>query len=274
MVAAATRQAARLVAGGAALLAGAVLADSSIEHYRGSFANRAMPAPLIGSALGFGTDAVIAAGGSVAPGLAPLAMGVHAANAAIGGAGLGFHAYNIARQVGGVRWGTLFYQAPIGAPAALILAGTLGAAAQALARGQAALGPVPLLSGRVLAGACAFGIAGTAAEAALLHFRGAYHNPVMWVPVTLTPLAALVLGRTALTGRVTWITTAALAVTAALGLAGAGFHAYGISRNMGGWRNWRQNLFAGPPLPAPPAYTGLAIAALGALLLMRRARRG
>jgi len=33
-------------------------------------------------------------------------------------------------------------------------------------------------------------------------------------------------------------------------------------------------LSQGPPLPAPPAYTGLAIAAFGALLLMRRSRRG
>jgi len=256
------------------MLAGAVLGDASIEHYRGSFGNRAMPAPLVGSALGLGTDAAIAAGGSIAAGIAPLAMTVHAANVAIGAAGLGFHAYNIAKQVGGVRWGSIFYQAPIGAPGALILAGTLGAAAQALASGSGALGPVPLLSGRILAATCALGIAGTAAEAALLHFRGAYHNPVMWVPVTLTPLAALALARTALTARVSWITTAALAVTAALGLAGAGFHAYGISRNMGGWQNWRQNLFSGPPLPAPPSYTGLAIAAFGALLLMRRWRRG
>jgi len=92
--------------------------------------------------------------------------------------------------------------------------------------------------------------------------------------VTLTPLAALALARSALTGRVSWITTAAMALTAALGLAGSGFHAYGVSRDMGGWRNWRQNLLSGPPLPAPPAYTGLAIAAFGALLLMRRRGRG
>jgi hypothetical protein len=269
----ARRQAARLVAGGAALLAGAVLGDASIEHYRGSFGNRLMPAPLIGSTLGLGTDAAIAVGGSVAQGVAPLAMGVHAANVAIGTIGLGFHAYNIAKQVGGVRWGSIFYQAPIGAPAALILAGALGAAAQALASGPGALGPVALPSGRILAATCAFGIAGTAAEAALLHFRGAYHNPVMWLPVTLTPLAALALARAALTGRASWITTAAVAMTAAIGLVGAGFHAYGISRNMGGWSNWRQNLLSGPPLPAPPAYTGLAFAAFGALLLMRRARR-
>jgi hypothetical protein len=268
-VALATRQAARWVAGGAALLAGAVLADSAIEHYRGSFDNRAMPLPVFASAL-----AVVANGGLAMGRAPPLAMTVHAASAALGTAGLGFHAWNITKQVGGVRWGTLFYQAPIGAPGALVLAGGLGAAAQALAQGRASLGPLPLLSGRVLAGVCAFGIAGTAAEAALLHFRGAYHNKAMWLPVTLTPLAALALARAALTGRVTWITSAALAVTAALGFAGSAFHAYGISRDMGGWRNWRQNLFAGPPLPAPPAYTGLAIAAFGALLLMRRRRRG
>jgi hypothetical protein len=266
----ATRQAARLIAGGVAVLAGAVLVDAALEHYRGSFDNRAMPAPLVGSALGLGVNTALAAGAS----MTSLAMSVHVANAALGTAGLGFHAWNITKQVGGWRWGTLFYQAPIGAPAALVLAGGLGAAAQALASGKGALGPVPLASGRVLAGVCAFGIAGTAAEAALLHFRGAYHNKAMWLPVTLTPLAALVLARAAFTGRVTWITTAALAVTAALGLAGAGFHAYGIARDMGGWRNWRQNLLSGPPLPAPPAYTGLAIAAFGALLLMRRARRG
>ena len=266
----ATREAARLIAGGAALLAGAVLADASLEHYRGSFDNRAMPAPLVGSALGLGVDAALAATGSIAP----LAMSVHAANAALGTAGLGFHAWNISKQVGGVRWGTLFYQAPIGAPAALVLAGGLGAAAQVLASGKGALGPVSLLSGRALAGVCAVGIAGTAAEAALLHFRGAYHNPLMWVPVTVTPLATLALARAALTGRVSWIVSAAMAVTAALGLAGSGFHAYGISRDMGGWRNWRQNLLSGPPLPAPPAYTGLAIAAFGALLLMRKHGHG
>lgn len=265
----AARQAARLIAAGAALLAGAVLADASMEHYRGSFANRAMPAPLAGSALSLASNGRLALGARPAP----FSRSLHAANAAIGAAGLGFHGYNITRQVGGVRWGTLFYQAPIGAPAALILSAVLGAAADALAGGRAAIGPFPLLSGRVLAGTCALGLAGNAGEVALLHFRGAYHNKAMWLPVTLAPVAAWLMARAALTGRATWITTGALGLTAALGLAGSGFHAYGISRNMGGWRNWRQNLLVGPPLPAPPSFTGLALAGLGALLLMRSARR-
>ena len=262
------RKASRLVAGGAALLAGAVLADSAVEHYRGSFDNRAMPAPLAGSALALMADGAIIAG-SLGARAGVYAMSAHAASAAIGAAGLGFHTYNIAKQVGGIRWGTLFYQAPIGAPAALVLSGVLGAAAQALASGNPWL-----VSGRAIAGLCAVGIAGNAAEVALLHFRGAYHNKAMYLPVTITPLAALALAGAALTGRTSWIVTATLAVTAALGLAGSGFHAYGISREMGGWRNWRQNLLSGPPLPAPPSFTGLAIAGLGALLLMRKVRRG
>jgi hypothetical protein len=53
-----------------------------------------------------------------------------------------------------------------------------------------------------------------------------------------------------------------------MGVAGVAFHAYGVSRGMGGWRNWRQNAFAGPPLPAPPAFTGLALAGLAGLALL------
>ena len=45
-----------------------------------------------------------------------------------------------------------------------------------------------------------------------------------------------------------------------LGLAGAGFHIRGVSRHMGGWRNWSQNLLDGPPIPAPPSFTGLGLA--------------
>jgi hypothetical protein len=57
-------------------------------------------------------------------------------------------------------------------------------------------------------------------------------------------------------------------LTAALGFAGAGFHAFGVARNMGGWRNWRQNVLNGPPIPAPPSFTGLALAGLAALGLL------
>jgi hypothetical protein len=57
----------------------------------------------------------------------------------------------------------------------------------------------------------------------------------------------------------------------AMGVAGVGFHAYGVSRNMGGWRNWSQMILQGPPLPAPPAFLGIAAAGLGILPALREA---
>jgi hypothetical protein len=108
------------------------------------------------------------------------------------------------------------------------------------------------------------------AEAALLHFRGAYHDPFMYLPVTVPPLTALWVGHAALgrTDQRRPITRFWLRLTAVLGFVGAGFHAMGVARNMGGWRNWTQNLLNGPPIPAPPSFTGLALAGLAALGLM------
>lgn len=267
-------RAARLTAGGAALVASSVLADSAMEHYRGSYENPAMVLPLASSTLAILTDGGMAAVGRPSGAAGLLAISIHAANVGIGAAGLGFHAYNILRQPGRFSFGNVFYHAPIGAPAALIVTGALGAAAQALGNSASHLGPVPLASGRTLAGFTALALAGTSVEAALLHFRGAYHNPFMWLPVVIPPVAAAALAKAALTGRVSSVTTTSLKATAALGLIGSVFHAYGVSRNMGGWKNWRQNLLAGPPIPAPPSFTGLAVAGLGALLLIRRFARG
>ena len=53
-----------------------------------------------------------------------------------------------------------------------------------------------------------------------------------------------------------------------------GFHAYGVSRNMGGWRAWSQSLLNGPPVPAPPSFTGLALAGLAALGLAEHRGHG
>ena len=56
-----------------------------------------------------------------------------------------------------------------------------------------------------------------------------------------------------------------------MGVAGAGFHVYGVSRNMGGFYNWSQNVLNGPPIPAPPSFTGVALAGLAAVRLMEAA---
>jgi hypothetical protein len=104
-------------------------------------------------------------------------------------------------------------------------------------------------------------------EAGGLHFRGAFQNPLMYAPVVAPPAAAATLAAALMTrsSRMHRLARALLRLTSAVGILGVGFHAWGVHRRMGSWRNWRQNVFAGPPLPAPPAFSGLALAALAAL---------
>ncbi len=257
---------------GSAMLAGSVLFDSAVEHYRGSFKNPAMYLALAAAATS-------------------LAAGIHGATretnrseptrdvayltaAAVGTIGTGFHAYNIAKREGGISWNNAFYAAPIGAPAALILSGLLGFAAERVR--DAPPGTRPTIfgfpAGRLLSGLTALGLLGTTGEAGLLHFRGRFQNPFMYLPVTLPPLAAAILGNATATptrknrrwaGR--W-----LAATAFMGFAGVAFHIYGVSRAMGGWKNWRQNVIDGPPIPAPPSFSGLSVAGMAALRLLER----
>lgn len=259
-----------------AVLAFSVLADSAVEHYRGSFQNRAMYTPLGVATLTLGASLLGAL--DARPQRHSTRDVVYAAAALTGLVGLGFHAYNIGKRPGGLSWLNLFYAAPIGAPVALVLAGLLGRSAESarhvgfLRRRSASR----RASGRVLAGVSAAGLAGTAAEAALMHFRGAFHNPAMIAPVSVPPVAATLLGAAAVTGhrRMSRWARLWLQLTALLGFAGVGFHVYGVSRNMGGWRNWRQNVLNGPPLPAPPSFTGLALSGLAALSMMdERGRR-
>ncbi|MFI4963769.1 MAG: hypothetical protein ACHP9T_00240 [Caulobacterales bacterium] len=264
----------RILHGAGATLAASVLADSAVEHYRGSFENPGMYTPMIASAL------TLLAGGSGAAGHSGRAprrarAGVYATAAAVGAVGTGFHVYNLLRRPGGLSWLNLFYSAPLGAPAALSLAGALGLAADRLEATPAAE-PARLLglpAGRALAALTGLGIAGTVGEAGLLHFRGAFQNPFMFAPVTLPPVAAALMLGAAVAPRPKRprrLTRLWLGLTATLGFAGVGFHAYGVSRAMGGWRNWTQNLVDGPPLPAPPSFAALAVAAFAALSLMER----
>jgi hypothetical protein len=174
-----------------------------------------------------------------------------------------------------VDWANLFYGAPLGAPAALSLAGATGIAADALHSPGPVIAPqlLGLPAARVLAALTSIGLLGTVGEAGLLHFRGAFQNPFMWLPVTVPPIAAAVMARVALArdgASHGWLTRGWLYLTAVVGLAGVGFHSYGVARQMGGWRNWTQNVLSGPPLPAPPSFTALALTGLTALSLAKR----
>lgn len=248
----------------AAMLAASVVADSALEHFRGNYENRAMyVAPVTAAA-----TMAVALSGRAPRGLATVVFG---ASFVIGAAGLGFHTWNITKRPGGLSWQNLFYAAPFAAPGALAFAGLLGLAAARLPRMRFAAPPRRKQLAAALAWTMSASLMVTASEVWVLHFRGAFHDPFMYVPVTVVPAAA---GALALAGArpnernlrlARWL----LNVTSLLGFAGVGFHAYGVSRNMGGFKNWSQMLFQGPPLPAPPSFTGLVIAGLGTLSLLR-----
>jgi hypothetical protein len=264
------RRAGRRLNRAAGALAGSVLFDSALEHYAGSFENRAMYTPLVVSTLSLAAS--LHGHTDHADRGHPVRDVIYAGAALTGVSGTGFHLYNITKRPGGFCWQNLFYAAPLGAPAALILSGLLGFLGER-ARDNAP-GRLPTIfgvtAGRLIAAVTGLGIIGTSAEAGLLHFRGAFHNPAMLLPVTVPPVAAAMIARTALkeTARRP-VTRWWMRLTALLGVAGAGFHMVGVARNMGGWRNWSQNVLAGPPIPAPPAFTGLALAGLAALGLQQ-----
>jgi hypothetical protein len=255
-----------------ALLALSVLADSAMEHYRGSFDNPAMYTPLIVSVASL--IAGMHGGRDSQPERHPVRNSVYISAALAGIAGTGFHLYNITKRPGRFSWHNFFYAAPVGAPMALLLSGALGAVAERL-RDEPAHEPrlFGMPAGQALALLTSAGIVGTVGEVALLHFRGAFQNPVMYAPVVVPPVAAALLLETALASpRPRWFTRLLLRMTTALGFIGVGFHARGVARNQGGWRNWSQNLFNGPPLPAPPSFSALALAGLAALRLRETER--
>ena len=263
-------RAARRLNRAAGVLAASVLADSAVEHYRGAFANRAMFTPLVTASLSLAVSAHGNADHRPAP--HRVRDAVYSLAALTGVVGTAFHAYNVGKRPGGFSWQNLFYAAPLGAPAALILSGALGFLAERVRDTKPGASPTILLlpAGRVVAATTAAGLLGTVMEAGLLHLRGAFNNPAMYAPVTLPPVTAVLLGSAALgrTGQRRPALRAWLRLTATLGYVGAAFHVRGVARQMGGWRNWSQNLLNGPPIPAPPSFTGLALAGLAALGLM------
>jgi hypothetical protein len=253
--------AAQALGAGAAVLCLSVALDSAIEHYRGSFKNRAMFVGPTMASVGLMTCAWLA--------LRPRDAGTRPIRIALGAVGLtgvigfGFHSYNVLKRPGEFSALNLFYAAPLGAPAALTLAAGYGLIAGQMLGGTGALKAEKLP--KYTAGLIAFSLLGTAAEAGLLHFRGAFQDPFMYAPVSVPPLAAVAIGAAALSTRAASAAEPLLKATALLGVAGPMFHAYGIHRNMGGWRNWTQMILQGPPLPAPPAFLGIAVAGLGIL---------
>ncbi|MGH7464603.1 MAG: hypothetical protein ACREK1_05465, partial [Longimicrobiales bacterium] len=226
---------------GAASLSFSVFADSVLEHYRGDFHNRVMYA---GPGVAAATLFALVADAAERP--VSRAAPVYGTAVAAGLVGTGFHVRNVLRRPGGLSWENLFHAAPVAAPLGLTFAGIFGLTAARVRRGRTD-GP----TARAVLALAALGLAGTAAEAGMLHFRGAFQDPFMYLPVTVPPAAAAGIAATLAVGdaRAERVTRSLLTATAAIGVAGMGFHAWGIHRNMGGWHNWKQMLLQGPPLP-------------------------
>lgn len=261
----------------AALLGLAALADSAVEHYRGSFHNPAMVTPLVVSSAIIGVSLF----GTLddRPRAHVVRDAAYGAAILTGAVGTGFHLFNVTKRPGGFSWLNLFYGAPLGAPSAIALAGLLGFFAERIR--DTPPGEAPDVLGvpgpDALAVLVSAGILGTVADTGLLHFRGAFHDPAMYLPMVVPPVGAALLAGAVLSGGGRFAKGSAkgsvaaarwgLRATAGLGFIGVGFHAFGVHRNMGGWRNWSQNVLNGPPLPAPPSYTALALAGLATLAL-------
>ena len=91
-------------------------------------------------------------------------------------------------------------------------------------------------------------------EIAILHYRGAFQNRFMWVPVLGLPAGmasgvASSLKKDELRSRdlfrpFAWLMTL-------IGTLGTLFHLRGIARQMGGFYNWKYNIATGPSILAP-----------------------
>ena len=246
-----------------------VLADSAMEHYRGSFHNRAMYTPLVVSAL---TLAASAHGVADHARRASRRATRSTSLAALTGlVGTGFHIYNIGKRPGGFCWQNLFYaRADRRAGRRCLLSGLARLRGRARARHQP--------GGSRRSSACrpagcsrpspALGLLGTVGRGRAAAFPRRLPRPGMFAAGHACRRSRpLSLAETALAGAgaTRWFTRWWLRLTARSGLPASASMPTASHRNMGGWRNWRQNVLNGPPLPAPPSFTGLALAGLAAL---------
>ncbi len=134
-----TVKAARRLNRAAGMIAASVLADSAMEHYRGSFHNKAMWTPLISSALSLAVS--VHGHRDKKHGAHRGRDAVYAAAALTGIVGTAFHLYNITKKPGGLSWQNVFYSAPIGASGGPVAFRAHGISLRARARQPAGNAP-------------------------------------------------------------------------------------------------------------------------------------
>jgi hypothetical protein len=237
-----------------------ILADAFAGHYRSGFVFRSQYIPFISGALLI----VSALAAVVKPQAASanLALWVASWLAIISGlVGFGFHHYyGIVKKPGGYKWlpHYLMYGAPQLAPLALAVTGVLALVA---ANGLANEVSVAGMSLRpALLSLVAITLAGATLQAAILHYRGAFNNPLMYAPLTV-PVLAVVMSIWMIVGPndiVFLALTILLWLTFLIGFVGLGMHLRGFSRQMGGMYVTIFNWLEGPPAFAPALFTGFA----------------
>jgi hypothetical protein len=254
----------------AAVLAVLIVADAFAGHYRSGFVFRSQYAPFISG----GSLIAAAALAALAPeaAWANLALRITGWLAVAAGAvGFGFHHYyGMAKKPGGYGWllHYLMYGAPQLAPLALTATGALALiTACGLARQASFIGMDLRAALFVLV---AIALVGAILQAGILHYRGAFNNPLMYAPFAAPLLAVFAsLWIVLAPGRAASVALSILLwLTFLTGFVGLGMHLRGFGRQMGGLYVTIFNWLEGPPAFAPALYAGFATVGLVAIYLL------
>jgi hypothetical protein len=243
--------------------------DNLSEHYRGGFERRLMYLPIVANPLVAAAGALnVVSGGRRAGRLFGL---LSSSQTAIAMVGFVEHQRGILKKPGGNGPRQFLFNAwygpPVAAPLQYLGLGVMGVMATVPHSAAAPLlRHVPV--NRLMRAFTAMNIPPLWGEIGYLHARGAFQNPAQWLPVLTLPVAGVASALAATSDSATARTaaTAASGWTALLGVAGTGFHLYGLHRRYGGYdrRSLLFNWLNGPPAPAPLQMVGLGLAGLAA----------
>jgi hypothetical protein len=244
----------------AALFTLVLLTESFLGHYRSGFAVRMQYSPFV---VGIVLIAAFAAA-LVAPELewpTGLLRILGWTSIGLSVVGVAFHYYyGIIEKPGGHRWllHHLMYHAPLLAPAGLAVAGAM---ALVVVASLGATTPFEVTPSRWTLIVVAVASIGFALQIAVLHYRGAYRNPFMYLPLVVSLGAAgIAMWRAAVPSLLSArVYQAALWGMFLTGFIGWGWHLRGLDRMMGGLYVALPNVLEGPPPMAP-----LLVALLGA----------
>jgi hypothetical protein len=241
-----------------------LLADAFAGHYRSGFVFRSQYAPFISGGLLIVT--AIAAVLKPEAEWANLALRV-AGWLAIASGVVGFafhHYYGIVKKPGGYKWLLyyLMYGAPQLAPLALALTGMLALVASHGLANEISIAGMSLRTALLILVGVA--LTGATLQAGILHYRGAFNNPLMYAPLTVPVLAIVVSIWTIVSPNNTLLLvfTILLWLTFLIGFVGLGMHLRGFGRQMGGLYLTIFNWLEGPPAFAPALFTGFAAVGL------------